>query len=53
MIDIEKALYEPPLTIRLSDDQIRAFEKTPLSIADYPNHTQAVEQAVKLTTEAA
>ena len=46
-------LYKPPLTMRLSDDQIRAFEKTPLSIADYPNHAQAVEQAVKLTTEAA
>ena len=53
MIDIEKELYEPPLTMRLSDDQIKAFEKTPLSIPDYPLHTQAVERAVKLTTEAA
>ena len=40
---IEKELYELPLTMRLSDDQIKAFEKTPLSIPDYPNHTQAVE----------
>ena len=46
-------LYKPPLTMRLSDDQIKAFEKTPLSIPDYPLHTQAVERAVKLTTEAA
>ena len=53
MIDIEKELYEPPLTMRLSDDQIKAFEKTPLIIPDYPNHTQALERAVKLTTEAA
>ena len=53
MIDIEKELYEPPLTMRLSDDQIKAFEKTPLSIPDHPNYVQAVEQAVKLMTEAA
>ena len=53
MIDIEKKLYEPPLTMHLSDDQIKAFEKTLLSIPNYPNHTQAVERAVKLTTEAA
>ena len=56
MTDIEKELYEPPLmelTKRLSYDQIKAFEKTPLSIPDYSNHTQAVERAVKLTTEAA
>ena len=53
MIDIEKKLYEPPLTMHLSDDQIKAFEKTPLSIPDYPNHTQAVERVVKLMTEAA
>ena len=53
MIDIESELYEPPLTMHLSDEQIKAFEKTPLCIPDYPNHTQAVERAVKLTTEAA
>ena len=53
MIDMEKELYELPLTKHLSDDQIKAFEITPLSIPDYPNHTQAVERAVKLTSGAA
>ena len=52
MIDIEKELYKLPLTMRLSDYQIKAFEKKPLSILNYPNHTQAVERAVKLTIEA-
>ena len=27
MIDIERELYEPPLTMHLSDEQIKAFEK--------------------------
>ena len=31
MIDIERELYEPPLTMHLLDEQIKAFEKTPLS----------------------
>ena len=53
MIDFEKELYEPPLTMHLSDEQIRDIAITPLSIPDYPSHTQAVERAVKLTTEAA
>ena len=53
MIDIETELYKLLLTMCLSDDQIEAFEKIPLSIPDYPNHTQAVERAVKLMTEAA
>ena len=50
---MEKELYELPLKKHLSDDQIKAFEITPLSIPDYPNHTQAVEWAVKLTSGAA
>lgn len=53
MIDLEKELFEPPLTMRLSNDQIQDFSLTPISIPDYPNHTQAVERAVKITTEAA
>lgn len=53
MIDLEKELYEPPLTMHLSDEQIRDIIMTPLNIPNYPSHTQAVERAVKLTTEAA
>lgn len=53
MIDLEKELYEPPLTMHLSDEQICDIAITPLSIPNYPSHTQAVERAVKLTTEAA
>ena len=53
MIDLEKELFEPPLTMRLSNDQIQDFSLTPISIPDYSNHMQAVERAVKITTEAA
>lgn len=52
MTDLETVLYEPPLTMHLSDDQIKAIIEEPLIVPNYPNHTQAVERAVKLTTEA-
>ena len=39
--------------VKWSNDQIQDFSLTPISIPDYPNHTQAVERAVKITTEAA
>ena len=53
MVDLEGQLYEPPLTMRFSDDEIKRCIDTPLIVPNYPNHTQAVERAVKLTTEAA
>ena len=39
--------------VKWSNDQIQDFSLTPISIPDYPNHTQAVARAVRITTEAA
>ena len=44
---------EPPLTMRLSDDEIRGFILTPLELPQYPFHTQAVERGIKVVSEAA
>ena len=44
---------EPPLTMRLSDDEIRGFILTPLELPRYPCHTQAVERGIKVVSEAA
>lgn len=46
---------EPPLTIRISDDELKSMVKsvpTEIRIAKFPCHTQAVERCVKLVTEA-
>ena len=42
-------MHEPPLT--KSCTNIKQFLKQPLQLS-YPNHTQAVERGVKLTTKA-
>ena len=44
---------EPPLTMKLSDDEIRAFIPTLLELLRYPCHTQAVECGIKVVSEAA
>jgi hypothetical protein len=49
-------ITEPPLTVNISDDVIRAFvasKESPLiEFPRFPCHTQAVERCVKLVTEA-
>ena len=44
---------EPPLTMKLSDDEIRGFILTLLELLRYPCHTQAVERGIKVVSEAA
>ncbi|KAF0287669.1 hypothetical protein FJT64_013938 [Amphibalanus amphitrite] len=46
-------ITEPPLTMTLSDAEIRDICATPLEIGAFPVHTVAVERAVKVVTEAA
>ena len=53
LIDLNKAgLTEPPLTLSLSDSQIISFKETPFEVPNYPCHTQAVERAIRLVSEA-
>ena len=47
-----ESVTEPPLTRALSDEQIEALADQPLEVQPYPLHTQAVERAVKIVTEA-
>ena len=42
---------EPPITMKMSDDEIRKFLLEPLWIPNYPSHSQSVERAVKLVSE--
>ena len=51
MINWNNVIYEPPLTLHLTDADLNACIKHPLEVLPYPGHTQAVERAVKLTTE--
>ena len=44
---------EPPLTMKLSVDEIRGFILTLLELLRYPCHTQAVERGIKVVSEAA
>ena len=49
-----KAIFsEPPVTMSLSNEEIMGFVDQPMIIPRYPCHTQAVERAIKLVTEAA
>ena len=53
LIDLQRAgITEPPLTLDLSDTQISAFKTTPFEVPNYPCHTQAVERAVRLVSQA-
>lgn len=58
LIDWQNVSYsEPPITKRLSEEQLWQIVEEPqssaiLHIKDYPCHTQAVERAIKLVTQA-
>ena len=41
------------MTLALSDDELRGLVEKPLLVPFYPCHTQTVERAIKLVTEAA
>ena len=52
MISWEGNIFEPPLTLHMTEDELNSYIETPLEVLPYPGHTQAVERGVKLTTEA-
>ena len=58
LVDCQTVLWtEPPITARLTDAQLKEIVEDPEGskisyIKDYPCHTQAVEKAVKMVTEA-
>ena len=45
-------LTEPPLVSHLPTDEIQSFVDVPLSVPAFPCHTQAVERAIRLVSEA-
>jgi len=45
-------ITEPPLTLYLSDEEIKAVTDAPLAVATYPNHTQSVEHCLKVISDA-
>ena len=52
MIFWDEQLYEPPLTKKLSDEEIKHIIEVPLVVDNFPYHTQMVERGVKMVTEA-
>ena len=53
MIDWESLqLTEPPLTYHLSNDELELLIDEALTLAPYRSHTQSVERAVKVVTDA-
>ena len=52
LADLTLADTEPPLSMGLSAEELRAVVEAPFFV-DLPNHTVAVERGVKTTTNAA
>ena len=53
MIDWGQELnHEPPYIASLTDEEVTLILDNPLQVPKWPNHTQAVERAVKAVTEA-
>lgn len=46
-----KEVYEPPVTMKLSDEELAKLRDIPLTL-HYPNHTQIVERCIKLVSDA-
>lgn len=49
----ETSVYEPPITKKLTSDELPKFYINFKNLSSYPCHTQAVERCVKMVTEAA
>ena len=47
-----ECLSEPQLTSNKTEEEILSFKETPFAVPKYPCHTQAVERAVRLVSEA-
>ena len=53
LIDWENtALSEPPFTLSKTIEKLLAYKESPMVVPKYPCHTQAVERAVRLVSEA-
>ena len=53
LIDWETSqLSEPPFTLNMTNEQLTSVKDSPLEVPAYPCHTQAVERAIRLVTEA-
>ena len=53
LIDWESAkLTEPPFTLDFKEADLLAIKEAPLEVPHYPCHTQAVERAIKIVSEA-
>jgi hypothetical protein len=52
LIDVDKVSFEPPCTRRFSVDELNDMVILPGCLPAIPIHTQSVERAVKLTTDA-
>ena len=53
LIDWETSqLSEPPFTLTLTNEQMTSLKDSPLDVLAYPCHTQAVERAIRLVSEA-
>lgn len=53
LIDWSSNVSEPPLTCYLTTSEVKAFVNKPMTVPDWPSHTQSVERCVKMTSEAA
>ena len=54
LIDWEKVSFtEPPITLQFSNEKLQSLIDSPLSVLKFLCHTQQVERAIKLVTEAA
>ena len=47
-----ECLSEPPLTRNKTENEILSYKETPFVVSKYPCHTQAVERAIRLVSEA-
>ena len=53
LIDLETLhLSEPPFILTMTNEQLTSLKDSPLEVPAYPCHTQAVERAIWLVTEA-
>ena len=52
MTNLDLAITEPLLTRNLSEDQLQSVIDSPLQVPKFPCHTQAVERAVKVVSDA-
>ena len=52
LIDWRCGITEPPLTCSLTTAKVKELLQTPMTVPDWPSHTQSIERCVKMVTEA-